>query len=160
MNPSRPQYLLALAPLVVLAHIAEEAPGFLDWFNQHVEPDLGADTFVAINVTGVLITAFLAVPSVHSRSRALALGLVAWLGFVMLANGGLHLTASLVFREYVPGTVTAGVLYMPYFVAATITICRNLGIRFPVAMGAAAIGSVPMIVQGVGVLAFGRRILW
>lgn len=117
--------LLSLAPLVVLAHVAEEAPGLADWLNRRVEPDLTTSGFVAINALAVLVTVLLAVASMHSRDRVLGLGLIAWLGFVMLANGVLHLTATLLLREYVPGTVTAGGLYLPYFVAATVTICRS-----------------------------------
>ena len=72
----------------------------------------------------------------------------------------MHLTASLVFREYVPGTVTAGILYLPYFVAATVTICRNFKVGPLTAILAATIGAVPMLVHGVGMLTVGRRILW
>jgi hypothetical protein len=37
--------LLLLAPLVLLAHIAEEAPGLLDWLNRRVEPDYSDTTY-------------------------------------------------------------------------------------------------------------------
>jgi len=157
---STPRRLLALAPLVLLAHVVEEAPGFLDWFNRHAEPDLTMGGFLAINAFGLLVTVLLAVPSVGSPNHLLALGLIGWLSFLMLANGLLHIAASLVFREYVPGTVTAGALYLPYFLAATVTICRNSGVRPRAAILAATIGAVPMAVQGISVLTVGRRILW
>jgi hypothetical protein len=160
MEKSRRLYLLALAPLLVLAHIAEEAPGLVAWLNRRVEPDLTMSGFFAINAIGLAVTVLLAVPSVRSRSHALGLALIAWLSFVMLTNGLLHLTASLAFREYVPGTVTAGVLYLPFFAAAIVTIIRNFEIRPRAAILAAAIGAVPMVVQGIGMLAVGRRMLW
>ena len=93
-----PPYLLALAPIVVLAHVAEEAPGLVAWMNRHVEPDLTMSDFFAI--------------------------------------------------------------YLPYFVAATVTICHNFNVRPRAAVLAATMGAVPMLVQGIGILAVGRRILW
>ena len=160
MKASRRPYLLALAPLVFLAHVAEEAPGLIAWLNRRVEPDLTIREFFAINAIGLLVTVAVAAPSVRSRNYLLALGLIAWLSFLMLANGVLHLTASLVFHEYVPGTVTAGILYLPYFVAATVTVCHNSGVRTSAAILAATIGAVPMLAQEISILTVGRRILW
>jgi hypothetical protein len=151
---------LALAPLVVLAHIAEEVPGFLGWASRHVEPEVTVTDFVTLNVIGLLVTVALAVPSVRSRNTVLALALVAWLSFVMLANGILHLTASFLFREYVPGTVTAGLLYLPYFAVAVVIACRKCDVRPGAAILAATIGAVPMVAQGVSILTVGRRLLW
>ena len=48
--------LLSLAPLVFLAHVAEEAPGLIAWFNRHAEPDLTMSDFFAINAIGLLVT--------------------------------------------------------------------------------------------------------
>lgn len=152
--------LLYLAPLVVAAHVAEEGPRFLEWFNRHAEPDLTHTDFLAINAMGLLVTTALAFAGARSRSYPLALGLIAWLSFVLPANGLLHLTASFVLGEYVPGTVTAGVLYLPYFVAAIVTICRHRGVRPHVAALAATLGAVPMAAQGISILAVGRRMLW
>jgi hypothetical protein len=160
MKTSRRSRLLLLAPLVILAHVAEEAPGLVAWSNRHLEPDLTMSDFFALNAIGLLVTVLIAVPSVRSRNYLLALGLIAWLSFVMLANGVIHLTASLLFREYVPGTVTAGILYLPYFVAATVTVCRNFDVRPRAAILAATIGAVPMLAQGIGILTVGRRLLW
>ncbi len=158
-TPLRPR-LLYLAPLVLLAHVMEEAPGLIAWMNRRFEVDLTMSYFVAMNAIGLLVTVVVAVPSVRSRNYFLALGLIAWLSFLMLANGVLHLTASLLFREYVPGTVTAGILYLPYFVAATVTVCRNFNVRPRAAILAATIGAVPMLAQGVSILTVGRRIVW
>lgn len=158
-TPNSPR-LLYLAPVVFLAHVAEEAPGLIAWLNRHAEPDLTPSDFLAINAGGLLVTVVVAILSVRSPNYLLSLGLIAWLSFAMLTNGFLHLTASLLLREYVPGTVTAGIFYLPYFFAATVTICRNLNVRLGAAIVAATIGAVPMLVQGVGIFAFGRRILW
>lgn len=136
LNTARPLYLLALAPLVLLAHVLEEAPRFVDWFNRHVEPDLTMGGFYAINALGLLLTALIALPAVRSRNYWLGLGLIAWLSFLMLANGALHIAATFLFREYSPGAVTSAILYLPYFVVAIPAICRNFEIRTPAAMPA------------------------
>ncbi len=160
LKTSQRSRLLLLAPLVFLAHFAEEAPGFIPWYNRHVDPDLTMSGFLAFGTIGLLITVLVTVPTVRSRNYLLALALISWLSFLMLANGIVHLTACLVFREYVPGTVTSGVLYLPYFVVATVTICRSFGVRLRTAIFAAAVGAVPMFVQAVSIFTVGRRILW
>jgi hypothetical protein len=43
-------------------------------------------------------------------ASGLALGLVGWLGFLMLANGVLHLVATVIDGAYCPGAITSGVL--------------------------------------------------
>lgn len=159
-NTSLRPRLLALAPLVLLAHVVEEAPGFIAWMNRRFELNLTMGYFVAMSAIGLLVTVVLAVPRVGPRNHLRALGLIAWLSFLMLANGVLHLTASLLFREYVPGTVTAGLLYLPYFVTATVTICRDVGVRPRAAVLAATIGAVPMLVQGISIFTGGGRVLW
>jgi hypothetical protein len=151
---------LSLAPLIVLAHVVEEAPGLIGWINRRFDLNLTMNYFVAVNTIGVLVTVVLAVPRITSRDHFRALGLIAWLSFLMLANPLLHLAASLLFHEYVPGTVTAGFLYLPYFVAATVTVCRDGGVRPRSAILAATVGAVPMLAQGISIFTGGGRILW
>lgn len=159
-NTSLRPHLLSLAPLVFLAHVVEEAPGLIAWMNRRFELNLTMRYFVAMSAIGLLVTVVLAVPRLDSRNHFRAIGLIAWLSFLMLANGVVHLAASLLFREYVPGTVTAGILYLPYFVAATVTICRNVGVRPGAAVLAATIGALPMLVQGISILTGSGRVLW
>lgn len=160
MTDSNRIRFLALAPVVFLAHVAEEAQGFLDWFNRHAEPDLSMDSFVAINAIGLFITVMMTVFCIRSRNLLSALILTAWLSFLMLANGTLHILASLIFNEYVPGTVTAGIFYLPYFIAASITIRRIFKVRPLAIVLASVIGAIPMFVQGASIFMMGRRILW
>ncbi len=47
----RPQ-LLSLAPLVVLAHVVEEAPGLVDWMNRRFQLNLTMGYFIAVNAIG------------------------------------------------------------------------------------------------------------
>lgn len=160
METSRRPWLLAIAPLVLLAHVAEEAPGLVSWMNRRLELGLTMDYFVAMSTIGLLITVLVTVSSILSQNNFLALGMIAWLSFLMAANAVLHLTASFLFREYVPGSVTAGILYLPYFFAASVSICRTFNVRARAAILAATLGAVPMLAQGISVLTAGRRILW
>lgn len=107
MESSRRAGLLAFAPVVVLAHIAEENPGLVGWYNRHVEGGLSMEEFLLYDVIGLLATVMPVASAHRSRSYALGLALFAWLGFVMLANGVLHFTACVVFSEYAPGSITA-----------------------------------------------------
>ena len=149
-----------LAPPIFLLHVLEEAPGFVAWFNRHVDVDLTFEGFVALNATGFLVTAALAALAATSPGRGPALGLLAWLGFLMLANGLLHIGATLYFGEYAPGAVTAALLYLPYFA----WLFHALGTRLRIGPGtraaAALAGAVPMLAQGYAVLVEGRRLLW
>ena len=152
--------ILYLAPLFLLVHIAEEAPGLVSWFNSRTQSEISMSEFIALNTIGFLVTTALAIPSIRSNSNALALGLIAWLSFLMLANGVLHLVACVVFREYVPGAVSAGVLYLPYYFFAVRAICRHFEIRPLIAVVAATVGALPMAAHGISILTVGRPLLW
>ena len=160
MEESHNSRLFLLAPLLVLAHVLEEGPRFLSWLNRRVEADMTMDSFIVINAIGVLITASLAVPAVRSRDSVLAFLLIAWLSFVMLANGILHLVASLVWREYVPGSITAGVFYLPYFVIVLVAIYRRFDVSIRFTAIAIVAGATPMAAHGISILTAGRPLLW
>lgn len=160
VSASGPVRLLALAPVVFLAHFIEEAFGFLDWFNALVEPDMSPRTFYAVNGFALAVTALLAASGIRWRNHNLGLLLIAWLSFLMLTNGALHIAASFMLATYVPGAITSVVLYLPFFVFAVITICREFEVQARAAIIAAVIGAAPMLLQGVSVLADGRRLLW
>lgn len=153
--------LLWLAPIVYLLHVAEEAPSLVAWFNRHVEPKMTDEMFVILNTGAAVITLVLvAAATVRGVTRGMAFALLAWLGFLMLTNGTLHVVASLVFREYAPGTVTAILLYLPYFALVFRALRRTPGVTTRSALVASAVGVVPMLTQGIGVLVFGRRLFW
>jgi len=113
--------------------------------------------FAALNVFGLLVTAALALAAIRRPTTATALGLIAWLSFAMLANGIAHLVAAIAERGYVPGMVTAGVLYLLYYGLATAALRRDRRVRPGPALLAPAAGALPMIVQAFGILAAGRR---
>jgi uncharacterized membrane protein YoaK (UPF0700 family) len=105
---------LLFAPLVLVAHFLEESSGFVPWFNAHVTRDITADLFWTVNAIALLITVLVTLVFWASRSPAAAPFIVGWLSFVMLTNAFLHIMGAIVDRGYVPGLVTAILLYLPY----------------------------------------------
>jgi hypothetical protein len=154
------QKLLLLAPLVFALHVYEEYPAFIEWMNRRVSVPMTTETFALVNGAAFLVTLTLAVSAALRPSRTLALVLVGWLSFLMLANGTLHLLATAIDRAYCPGAITAAALYLPYF-ALAFAACRRIGpLSMRAGITAAAIGALPMLAQGVGVVVVGRRLLW
>jgi hypothetical protein len=76
-------------------------------------PDQGH--FFAGNLPSITITAVIAVIAAMTLNRGALLAMLAWLAYFMFANGIFHLFATVVLGRYSPGTLTAAVLYLPYF---------------------------------------------
>jgi hypothetical protein len=152
--------LLLLAGLVFALHVCEEATGFVEWMNRRLEAPMTMQEFVVNNAAALLVTLVLTGAIALGGGRGPALALVAWLSFLMLANGALHLVAAALERAYVPGALTAGLLYLPYF-AVAFSACRRIGgIGLRPALAAALLGALPMLAQGAAILGAGRRLLW
>jgi hypothetical protein len=153
--------LLLAAPVVFAAHVYEEYPAFIAWMNRRVSVPMTTEGFALVNGAAFLVTLVLAVAAAWRGGRALTLSLVAWLAFLMLANGTLHLLATGLDGAYSPGAITAAVLYLPYF-ALAFAACRRVGggVSLRAAVLAAALGALPMLAQGAAVLVGGRRLLW
>jgi hypothetical protein len=145
-----------LAPPIFLLHFLEEGPRFLAWINSRVEPDLSYAWFLGLNGTALVGTTALAATAAVSRSRGAALAFLCWGSFLMLANGLLHLGATVLFGEYCPGSVTAALLYLPYFAWLFVTVGGSRRDRIAVTLA----GAVPMLAQGYAVLVEGSRLLW
>jgi Protein of unknown function with HXXEE motif len=145
-----------LAPPIFLLHFLEEGPRFLAWINSRVDPDLSYGWFLGLNGTALLATTALAATAAHSRSRGAALAFLCWASFLMLANGLLHLGATVYFGEYCPGSISAALLYLPYFAWLFATVGGNLKERGAVTLA----GAAPMLAQGYAVLFEGTRLLW
>lgn len=149
---------LLLAPLVFVAHFLEESPGFVPWFNAHVARGITADLFWTVNATALLITVLVVLVYRAGESSVGVILLVAWLSCLMLANAIFHITGAIVDQGYVPGLVTAILLYLPYcgWVAAEAVRTRRVA---PGLLAAAAVaGGIPMAVHGYGILFLGTRL--
>lgn len=149
-----------LAPLILALHVAEEAPGLVQWLDRVVNVTMTTEAFVAINATGLLLTLILSGLAATTRDRAAALVLLAWLSFLMLTNGLLHVTATVLYRGYSPGLITAVVLYLPYFAWYATWLRRSFSVAWSTLLATVALGAAPMLLQGYFVLFMGRRLLW
>ena len=149
---------LLLAPLVFVVHWLEESPSFVPWFNAHVASGITQELFWSVNLAGLLITLVMAACVWISRSAAALVLSVAWLSFLMLANGIFHVTAAVVDRAYVPGLATAVLLYFPYCVWLGTQVVRSRPIPVSVAALSAVLGGLPMAVHGYRIVFLGSRL--
>jgi hypothetical protein len=141
-----------------MAHCLEESPGFVTWFNARVTPDITQATFWAVNATALLITVAVTLGFQIARSPAAALVVVAWLSLLMLANAVFHITAAIVDQEYVPGLVTAVVLYLPFVAWVTTQLLRSHQVTAGMVAAAAVLGAIPMAVHGYRIVFLGSRL--
>jgi hypothetical protein len=148
--------LILLAPLIYAAHILEEAPGYMRWVNSIVDhpfPDQGH--FFAGNLPSIAITALIAVAAAITLNRAILLVMLAWLGYFMFANAIFHIVATMALRRYSPGTITAAVLYLPYF--AWFFVYMRTRVPGWLAAAVTLIFGTPMLIQGYMIVFRGAR---
>ncbi len=149
---------LAIAlPLVFAVHVAEEGPGFVAWFNAHVEPDITARTFWGVNATAFVITLIVAVLVAAARERALVLVASVWVGFLMLANAVFHVVAAIVDGAYAPGVVTAVLLYLPMSGLWITAAAREVALPVAAVAAVAVLGGIPMYLHGYKIVFEGSR---
>ena len=150
---------IALAlPVIFLAHVFEEAPRFVAWFNSLVARGITQPLFLTVNAVAFAITLALAVMIVASPDAAAGLLLSAWVGFLMLANALFHIVGTVALRRYCPGVVTATLLYLPAGLLTLRAVSREAGVRIPAVTVAAALGAVPMLVHGYRIVFLGSRL--
>jgi len=150
---------LAVAmPVVFVAHVVEEAPNFVAWFNGLVSPGISQQSFLSVNAVALAITigvAFLLAIVAGPGSVLLA---VAWLGFLMLANAIVHIMATLVLQRYSPGVVTAVLLYLPLFFLLLRAVIRNHHVSWLSATLVAILAGTPMYIHGYLIVFRGSRL--
>ena len=154
-----PCRVVLLAPVLLLLHVAEEAPGFVAWFNGLVADGITFQLFAWVNAAGFLITLSVAIVLASSREKAAALLAIAWLGFLMLGNSMLHIGATLALGRYAPGVITSLLLYLPFFLWFLALSLDRFQLRFANAMAAAAAGALPMLIHGYFIVFEGRRLV-
>ena len=149
---------LLLAPPVFIVHFLEESPGFVAWFNSHVARGITPGLFWGVNLTALFIT--LAVVAFEWCSRTpLSLGAaLSWLCFLMFANAIFHVAGSLVDGRYVPGLVTAVLLYLPFYVWLFVRALKSGRVTAAALLTAAVTCSLPMLIHGYLILSRGERL--
>jgi hypothetical protein len=150
--------VLLLAPIVFIIHVLEESRTFVPWLNSHVTPGTTQNAFWNVNLIGLLITGILSLGFWATRSTASLFLIVAWLSFLMLTNAIFHITGTIVDRAYVPGVVSAIVLYLPYCAWVLVRVFRSRSLPFGVVSAAVVVGGLPMAVHGYQILFLGTRL--
>ena len=149
---------LWLAPPIFVAHFLEESRGFVPWFNAHVTPGITDGLFWTVNLTGLAILLLVVAAHWTAGSPATVVVVVAWISFLMLANGAFHVIAAVVDRRYVPGLVTAALLYLPFCGWIAREVLRLRDVSRGLAGLAAVLGALPMAIHGYLILFRGSRL--
>ncbi len=152
------QRALLAAPVIFICHVMEEAPSFVSWANAHIEPDITAQMFWSVNLSGLIITIVAVGITWLQPSPSSFLLAAAWLSFLMLANAALHITATLMFQSYAPGVVTAALLYIPYFVWVIKKMLRAHAVKRAPLLSATLLGACPMLLHGYLIVFEGSRL--
>ncbi len=150
--------IVLLAPVIFVAHVAEEAPGFVAWANSLMEDDITQQLFIAVNTVAFVVTAVLAVIVARSCSRDAIVLMLALLSFLMFGNAILHVGATVALGRYSPGVVTSVVLYLPFFFLFLRHAQRQFGIGFVSAAAVVAVGAFPMLLHGYLIIFRGSRL--
>jgi hypothetical protein len=149
---------LLLAPIIFICHFLEESPGFVDWFNARVARGITPGLFWRVNITALVITVVVVGVEWLSRSTSSLTVVMAWLGFLMFTNALLHVAGALVDKQYVPGLVTAIVLYVPYYSWLFVRTLESERVNASVLLAATVLGSIPMAVHGYLIVFRGSRL--
>ena len=144
----RPDKILLLAPLLFAAHIAEEVPGYVLWYNSIATRGITQESFLPGNLVPFAGTFALAILAAYTKSRWTTLLLLAWLANFMFANALYHVAASVAFARYSPGTITAVIFYLPYFAWLLSYLRSEFQFSLWTLAGVTAIGGLPWFVQG------------
>ncbi len=150
--------LLLAAPLIFIAHFSEEAPGFVAWFNARVQRSITTPLFWTVNYTALGITVGVVILEWLSASALSAALVVAWLSLLMLANALFHIAGALADRAYMPGVVTAILLYLPFWAWVMRCILDQGRLSRRAVVAAAVVGAAPMLVHGYLIVFRGSRL--
>ena len=154
---NRLRTVLAFAPLIFIAHVAEEAPGFVAWFNTKVALGITSESFWQVNLFALVITIVVALIARFDDTTFSAIVSVAWFSLLMAANALVHIGGALIDRRYVPGLVTAVIAYLPFF-GLVLILARKHGVSAGLLVVASLIGALPMLVHGYRILFLGTRL--
>jgi hypothetical protein len=139
---------ILLAPVIFVAHFLEEGPGFVTWFNAHVPNGITESLFWTVNVTALAITVGVVALEWLAPSGFSSMAVVAWFTFLMAANAVLHIVGAIADRAYMPGLVTAILLYLPFYTWVMREIVRSRRWTPAAIVSIAILGALPMLAHG------------
>ena len=157
MKITDPYKIILLTPLIFVLHVAEEFPSFVNWVNGIISDGITQNMFLVVNITGFVITIFLSIFMAISKDEIAVILNLAWLSFLMFANGLFHLLATVAYG-YSPGVVTSIVLYLPYFVWFVWSLISKKTLSSMTIGITIAIGSLPMFLHGYMIIFEGRTL--
>jgi len=96
--------------------------------------------------------------AIHVARGARVCRLVAWVSFLMLANGLVHVVGILTHRRYSPGVITGCFLYLPLSILFMRAVARECAVSCRMVLLAALIGGVPMFIHGYLIVFRGSRL--
>lgn len=149
---------VALAPVIFICHILEESTGYVAWFNEHVRNGITMPLFWRVNTLSLAITLLVMSMELVKPSIFSAFLIVLWFGFLMLANAVFHIIGAIVTQHYMPGLITAALLYLPYYFFLVGQLLQRVRLTLPVAIILFIIGSAPTLIQGYLVIFRGARL--
>ncbi len=153
-----PARLILAAPVIFVVHVIEEAPGFVEWFNSIVPQGINQQMFMTVNIWGLVITLLVTALFALVRDKVTAYIAVGWLGTLMFGNAIFHIVATLVFRKYAPGVVTATLLYLPFFTWFVVAAMKRYRLAPLLTAIVIAVGAAPMLLHGYRIVFEGRRL--
>ncbi len=157
LKNASPSQVILLAPVLFVAHVFEEAPGFVEWFNSLVARGINQGVFLRVNVAAFVIMLALAFILNSMKRKGFAIVALAWLSFLMFANALFHIVGTIV-HGYSPGTVTAVVLYLPYFSWFFWRLKQSSAASALALVITTLIGGLPMAVHGYLIVFEGSRL--
>ncbi len=153
-----PYRAVLAAPLLLVLHLAEEAPGFVDWFNTLVADGITQAFFYTVNAFGLLITIAVVAFAASAKTDGGIVPALVWLSFVMPINGLFHLTATVVHGMYSPGVVTAVVLFCPYYAWFVWLVVKRTKLNRAGIAVAILAGATPLAIHGYLIIFEGSRL--
>lgn len=130
----------------------------MTWFNARVTPPISQGSFLTVNAIAFVVTLGLAVSLLTSRAPLQGLLGVAWVSFLMLANGLFHLVATVAQADYCPGVITGVFLYLPLSFLFLTSLTRETHVPATGVAVAVLAGAVPMAVHGYLIVFRGSRL--
>lgn len=145
-------------PAAFVLHVVEEAPLFVTWFNSRVTPQISQSSFLTVNAIAFVITLGIAISISASRAPLQGLVGVAWVSFLMLANGLFHFVATVAHGSYCPGVITGVFLYLPLSLLFMRGVAHEAHVPALVVAVVALAGAMPMVLHGYFIVFRGSRL--
>jgi uncharacterized protein with HXXEE motif len=114
-------------------------------------------SFLTVNAAAFAVTALVVAAAASGGSRGALLAATGWFAFLFFANAILHVVGTLAHGRYSPGTATAVLLYLPFFLRLA-WLAARAGLPPSLIAAVTALCAAPMLVHGWRILFEGGRL--